>query len=457
MVTLPSVTCWQQTWCSLYIVWYLVSLHKTVIYELSEQKSVYIIRSDGGMRIQRCPAAVCEIPEMGMMGSERAIHVYDASATANSEPAQSRAFLIVTSSRNSDNYRQTERRNMHKCVIPSYTMDELKNYSGYFGVGLEELATRCFQIGPSFRYVLTGNYAVAKENTEAKAQRVTAEQMDSYIENNRQSGDSKDISACLVKAIVREEEFEDPDDAYMDMNVIWEIASQSLCRIILKKSASEATKFVRNFITEVDSKGVTRLKGMCGNYFELILDDYLKRGRFKHCRTLTEPGATDVDQDCEVQLFKKRKQVSQRSFVDVPAALLACGTPDKDDELFSFCKSFPAVDFATAGFSVCFQATTANSHSINFDGISAVCEHVRRSFGDSFVVQLVFVVPNKKVFSKWRYTQSFIYTEEVVVKGLDDTEAVVATRNKQSEFAQLSSEMQARVSNLKQMVTYVYR
>ena len=114
------------------------------MYEVSEQKCVYIIRSDGRMRIQRCPAAICDVPEMAMIGSERAIHVYDAvSATVSSEPAQSRSFLIVTSSRNSDNYRQTERRNMHRCVIPSYTMDELKSYSGYFGVSLEELATRC--------------------------------------------------------------------------------------------------------------------------------------------------------------------------------------------------------------------------------------------------------------------------------------------------------------------------
>ena len=74
---------------------------------------------------------------------------------------------------------------------------------------------------------------------------------------------------------------------------------------------------------------------------------------------------------------------------------------------------------------------------------------------DSFPVQLVFVVPNKDVFSKWRFIQSFTYTEEIVEKGLDGREAVVK-RQKQSKFAQLPTEMQVRVGNLKQIVTNVY-
>jgi hypothetical protein len=66
---------------------------------------------------------------------------------------------------------------------------------------------------------------------------ISAEQMDRYIENNnlQDGGDSRDISsAFLLKAIVREEEFEDPDEAYLDRNAVWEIASQKLCRIILE-------------------------------------------------------------------------------------------------------------------------------------------------------------------------------------------------------------------------------
>lgn len=448
-----------QTWCSLYIVWYLLSLKMTVIYEVSETKSVYIIRSDGAMRIQPSPAASCVVPEMSVFGPGRAVHVYDASAKANSEPAQSNAFLILTSSRNTNNYAQTGRRNILRCVIPSYTLEELALYSGYFGLSVEELTARCFEIGPSFRYIIADNdFAQTKVLTEAKANEISAKQMDRYIENNNlQGGDSRDDSACLVRAIVREEEFEDPDDAYLDRNVVWEVASQKLCRIILKNSQSTATKFIRNFITDVDSRGLTRLKGICGNYFELVLEDFLKRGRFRNYRVLSEPGATEEvsGEGVAIQLFEQCDHVSPRSFVDIPSALLACGTPDKDQEFFSFCKSFPAIDFATAGFSVCFQVTTSESHAIHLDAISAVCEHVRRRFGESAPVHLVFVVPDKKVFSKWRYTQSFTYTEEVMEEGMNG-EAVLVRRKRQTKYAKLSREMQMKVANLKQMVIYMY-
>ena len=430
----------------------------TVVYEVSETKNVYVIRSDGAMRILQGPAASCMIPEMNVFGSGRAVHVFDASAKAGSEPAVSNAFLIATSSRNTNNYAQTLRRNgILLCVIPSYTLEDLALYSGYFGVSLEELAARCFEIGPSFRYVVAeNNYAQTKEMTQRKASSVSAEQMDRYyIDNNLQGGDNKDISACLMKAIVREEDFEDPDDAYLDRHVIWEIASQSLCKIIVRNAKSGAANFIRNFITEVDSKGLNRLKGLCGNYFELVLDDYLKGGRFQNYHILSEPGAAvEVPQGTDhLHLFDKCDHVRQRNFVSIPTALLACGTPDEDRHLFSFCKSLPAVDFATAGFSVCFQATTAESHTINFNGISGVCEHVRRRFGESASAQLVFVVPDEKVFSKWRYTQSFTYTEataEVVLGG----EEIIAKRKRQSKYAQLSPEMQLKVSNLKQMYVY---
>ena len=127
--------------------------------------------------------------------------------------------------------------------------------------------------------------------------------------------------------------------------------------------------------------------------------------------------------------------------------------------MFSFCKSFPATDFATdfatAGFSMCFQATTSESHAINFDAISAVCAHVRQRFGDFVPVHLVFVVPDKKVFSKWMYTQSYTYTGEAMEAGMNG-EAVLVKRKRQTKYAKLPHEMQIKVANLKQMVIYVY-
>ena len=123
---------------------------------------------------------------------------------------------------------------------------------------------------------------------EEKAKKVTAEQIDGYIKNSSQRGDCKDISACLVIAIVSEENFcEDPNIAYTDENVAWILALQNLSKIILHSKAGEATNFIRRFITRVNVGALTNLKGVCGNYFDLILDDVLRLGTFSQCRKLT--------------------------------------------------------------------------------------------------------------------------------------------------------------------------
>ena len=272
--------------------------------------------------------------------------------------------------------------------------------------------------------------------------------MDEYLEDTSQRGDSKDILACLVVAIVSEEYYyEDPNAAYTDENVTWKIASQSLTKIILHRTAAEATNFIRRFITHVNKDGLTRLKGVCGNYFELILDDVLRLGTFSQCRKLTEPttssSSTEQQQPVqEVTLFSMRDSVVHESFfVDIPSALHICGQQDQDNIFFSFCGTTPAIDFATAGFSVCFQATTADKHCINFDGISAICEHVRIRF-DEAVVNLVFVVPDASVFARWNYTQSFTYSE--------------LGRRRQSKMGNLPAFMQDKIGNLRQMVVCAF-
>ena len=159
---------------------------------MSEKKVVYVVHSNGRMYMCATPASAAVIPEMENTGDSRAIHVFDASASVSSEPAQSNAFLILTSSRNNTSYKQTERRPVHRCVIPSYTLEELQLYCQPFDVTRDEVAWRCFQIGPSFRYILTGNYALTKKSTEEKARKVTAEQVDGYLEDTSQRGDRLD-------------------------------------------------------------------------------------------------------------------------------------------------------------------------------------------------------------------------------------------------------------------------
>ena len=425
---------------------------------MSEKKVVYVVHSKGKMCMFATPASAAVIPEMENTGDSRAIHIFDASASVSSEPAQSNAFLILTSSRNNASYKQTERRSVHRCVIPSYTMEELQLYSPTFNVTCEEVALRCFQIGPSFRYILTGNYDLIRKRTEENAKKVTAEQLDGYLENPSQRGDSTDISACLIIAIVSEEDYyEDPNFAYTDENVTWKLASQSLAKIIVESKAGEAEKFIRNFITRVNANGLTKLKGFCGNFFELILDDVLRVGTFSQCRELTEPitSSSSMEQQHTVQgivLLSSCDRVVQESFVDIPSALRTCGQQDTDNVFFSFCGTMPAIDFATAGFSVCFQATTADKHHINFDGISAICEHARTRFGVDAVVNLVFVVPDASVFAKWKYTQSFTYTESALY---GDKQLI--QRKRQSKFGNLPSWMQDKIGNLRQMVVCAFR
>ena len=73
---------------------------------MSEKKVVYVVHSNGRMYMCATPASAAVIPEMENTGDSRAIHVFDASASVSSEPAQSNAFLILTSSRNNTSYKQ---------------------------------------------------------------------------------------------------------------------------------------------------------------------------------------------------------------------------------------------------------------------------------------------------------------------------------------------------------------
>ena len=59
------------------------------------------------------------------------------------------------------------------------------------------------------RYILVDNFAECQAHTEAVARKVKAEQMDGYISNTL-FGDDNDISACLVLAIVNEQDHPDP-------------------------------------------------------------------------------------------------------------------------------------------------------------------------------------------------------------------------------------------------------
>ena len=446
IITTSWMTIFLQTWLSLFIAWSMVYQGKTVIYEICEDSIVYMISPSGGIRVVAVPASQANVPELRDIG---AVHIYDAKAKSRYEPAGSPAFLIEFTSRNSNNYAQTSRRHgMDRYCIPTYEVEELLHYCELFGVTSEEVLQRCAEIGPSMRYILVYDFETSKAHTIAVAGRVKAEQMDAYISNTLY-GDEYDISACLVLAIVNEQDYLDPEDAYREENIKWELASSYLAKIIIDKASSNATDFVRKLITEVNSKGLTKMKGLVGNYFEVIVGKFLSDGLFSKTRRLVEPttrGAFD-ETFRRMICWQKPLKIEELNINDVEKALLEC---TEMKTLYCFCKTFPAIDFATRGFTINFQATNSGNHSINLKSIRAICNHVRLKFGANAKVFLIFVVPEEIVCdANWRYTQSFCYYEEVEL-----TEGVHQTRltKRHSKLHALPEVVQEELSNLEQYV-----
>jgi hypothetical protein len=118
-----------------------VNIKKTVVYEVCEQGTIFIFRSDGSCRLEKTPGSLASIEELS---DPETIHVYDAKALSKSEPTKSRAFLIEFTSRNQNNYAQTIRRTgIALYCIPSYTEEELKKYNDIFHVSLDDVRKRC--------------------------------------------------------------------------------------------------------------------------------------------------------------------------------------------------------------------------------------------------------------------------------------------------------------------------
>lgn len=458
------LSCLLQTWCSLFIVWHLLAQGRTVVYEICQQGIVYVIRSDGSMRCCDGAATMASIPELG---DSTTVHVFDAKAKAGREPVESSAFLVEFTSRNSQNYAQTARRpGMLKYCIPSYTRAELLRYCGLFGVPPEVVQQRCMEIGPSIRYVLVNDYEECKAHTEAVARRVTADQMDQYIgDSQKLSGDSEDISACLVIAKVNEGLYVNPNDAYKESNVLWEFASKSLAKIVLESASNRSEAFVKNFITVVNRRGLTKMKGVAGNYLELIVGPFLCGGTFTKCRMLAHTGRNLNQPLQKLEPWTLPLQEVESSIVDVSAALAECTATDT---LYSFCKSMEAFDFSAQNFTYIFQITNSSAHSVHLSAVRAVCNHVREKQGADATVRLVFVVPEVLVSTapggSWQYTQSYVFDVEEKAVEPDNTISkkgnkvkkkkaeVQRLRQVQRKYLDLPAEVQNELRNLEQWV-----
>jgi hypothetical protein len=412
------------------------------VYETCEQGVVYVVRPDGSVSLLQGSATIANVPELNV---ETTIHLFDAKALSNREPAKTLAFLIVTSSRNYRSYAQTSRRvdTIKKCCIPSYTCIELLHYRQLFNVPEHVVVKRCEEIGPSIRYVLSigaedASYQQCKLQTETKARSVTTDQLESYMDDNRQAGDSDDISACLLIAIVYEENFVNAEEAYDELNVSWEFGSRNLAKIIMNQIGAKAKSFISHFITGVNRNGITKLKGVAGNFLELIVDEFLGSGKFQKCRRLGEPRMVHATES--LVLWNATLQVEEKS-IDITTALMDCRDADK---LYCYCKIFPAIDYSAMDFRFVFQVTDSPAHTLDLTAIRMICNHVRRTYGEQEKVKLMFVVPGE-IASSYQYTQSFKFV------GVDE-EGV--TRKMQAKFEKLDSAIQLELRNLEQWVIY---
>lgn len=428
----------------MYIFWASVRSGKTAIYEIAEEKIVYVV-TNTGVAVFKAPATEASISQLA---NRNAIYIFDAKANSMSEPVRSEAFLVEFSSRNSNSYKQTRRR---ECVfmycIPSYTADELTGRCGsingvdftpcgLFGVDEAETRRRCSIIGPSIRYVLAKDFNTSEQEVNEAVKSISPNQMQSYMEDTstyKPGAGSADISACLLILIVHEEEFDDAklDDAYADGNVEWKIASKYIAEKILDNIGNNATEFVRNFITEVGVQNLTKMKGIAGNYLELVVPAFIEKGSFSY-RKLQDNKTPVHDQ---VFQWQNPVNMDNPKIYCIGDALVNCRDTSK---LYVYCGNFPALDMSAMDFYADFQITASDHHTIHLLTILTICDHVR-NLTPEHKVQLFFVVP-KEVYPQFKYTQSFKFYDDIT------------KRDRQAKFAKLPKEIQARLSNLEQYV-----
>jgi len=433
-----------KTWLSLYIVWLMIREGRTVIYEICQKGIVYVIPFNGPIRMVAVPASLVTVFELSFRD---AVHIYDSKANSRSEPARSYAFLIMFTARNLRNYFQTYRLyGMDRYCIPTYEEEELLLYCELFGVTREEVLQRCAEIGPSIRSILVNNYKECKAYMIEMAYKINTEQLDSYISNTFFK-DRDDITAFLMLAIVNEHDYKNPDDAYKDENIQWELASTYLTKIILKRTSSNPTAFVHNFMTNVHSKGLKEMNGVVGNYFKVIVDKFLSQGNFLKSRRLWDPTTQDpIDLTFRRMIGSQNLlKIEESNINHLEIAFQEC---TKLDTLYCFNnKTFP-VGFATNHFVVNFLVTNSSSYLIPLKAIRMICHHVRTQYGPHVKVFLIFVVPEEMVTSEvhWKYSQPF-YDYEIVLEGGESRR-----RKTRSNYHELSEAIQAELKNLEQHV-----
>lgn len=249
-------------------------------------EEVYVINgASGDVRVLSTRASKTSVPELR---HPKTIFIFDAKAGKDGrEPASCTAFLILTSSHNEENYKQTIRSFLDvRYCIPSYTLEELLAVRQQFGIPEREVRERCLEFGPSARYVLLYDPESVKERVHVKMKNVTIEDMFRYrqsfsaVSEDKPRQISPDTSASLLKVVVDEEIYENPNDAYKLRNVQWFLASKNIMDTIMQNSKSESRRLVSAFVDVTGSAAC--LQAAAGKGFEGLVAPFIARGSFKY-------------------------------------------------------------------------------------------------------------------------------------------------------------------------------
>lgn len=188
---------------------------------------MYVINgASGDIRVLGTIASEASVPELS---DPKTIFIFDTKAGSEAwEPASCSAFLILMASQSERNYGRTIEEFDARYCIPSYTVEELLAVCHIFDVTEAEMRKRCSIIGPSIRCVLQHfNTQYVRERLDAKMMPVTVKDMMTYRQRGGAFGaDRSDSMGSLLKVVVDEEIYENPNDAYKLFNAQWLFASE---------------------------------------------------------------------------------------------------------------------------------------------------------------------------------------------------------------------------------------
>lgn len=429
----------------MYLFWRFVHQGRTVVYDCTEIGVVFYVTATS-FRIFKSPASIVDIPDLIR---SKTIYIYDANAREHREPVVCSAFLIETAARNINNYAQNRRRGVDMYCIPSYDEDELLRICDLFDTTAEEVRRRCRKIGPSIGYVLASKvFLTTLAGISATIDELKCKNIHKYLEETTRYYSVTGPSACLLKSLVHEEDFEDdPTQAYEDRHVDWQIASYDIATELIRQSTSDAQAFVKRYI--MTTEGVSKLRGITGNYLQTVVDTFIAQGGFTYRRLLDSGAMSD---SAVMPMNLSPLKIEKPSTITTVAEALELCT--ERDSLFVLCGKFSGFDFVTRDFCCLYQVALAPRHTMHLETILTVCDYVKKKYPNE-KVKYFFLVPAYE-YDQFITPQSFYVKKAQEAERSADVKTEVAHPKAKAisimSLQNLSQDVQERLSNFEQYV-----